>query len=133
MGIQAKLKICTGCEEPSYIYKSEGKNGKYCKSCWFKKEKPKAIAPVSKKKKEEMDIYSKLRTAFFVIHPYCEVKLPGCTGEATDVHHKAGRIGEYYLKTSEWLAVCRTCHKFIEENPIIAKELNFSKNRLGNM
>jgi hypothetical protein len=39
MGIQAKLKICTGCQEPSYIYKSENKSDKFCKQCWFKKEK----------------------------------------------------------------------------------------------
>jgi hypothetical protein len=115
MGIQAKLKICTGCQEPSYIYKSEGKSDKFCKLCWFKKEKPKAIAPVSKKKKEEMDIYSKLRTGFLIINPHCQVKLPGCTIRATDVHHLySGRDREkYYLKTTTWKSSCRTCHSVL--------------------
>lgn len=117
MEIQAKLKICTGCQEPSYIYKSEGKNDKFCKQCWFKKEKPKSIAPVSKKKKEEMDIYSKLRTGFLIINPYCQVKLPGCTIRATDVHHLySGRDREkYYLKTTTWKSSCRTCHKIVHD------------------
>lgn len=112
MGIQTKLKICTGCQEPSYIYKSEGKSDKFCKQCWFTKEKPKAIAPVSKKKKEEMDIYSKLRTGFLIINPYCQVKLPGCTIRATDIHHLySGRDREkYYLKTTAWKSSCRACH-----------------------
>jgi hypothetical protein len=116
-GIQAKLKICTGCQEPSYIYKSEGKSDKFCKSCWFKKEKPKAIAPISKKKKEEMDIYSKLRTGFLIINPYCQVKLPGCTIRATDVHHLySGRDREkYYIKTTTWKSSCRTCHKIVHD------------------
>jgi hypothetical protein len=29
-----------------------------------------------------------------------------------------------------WLAVCRNCHTFIEENPEAAKEMGFSESRL---
>lgn len=76
-----------------------------------------------------MDEYSKRRTAFLVIHNQCQAKLVGCTGKATDVHHKAGR-GDNHLKISTWLAVCRTCHRWIEENPDAAKELGYSETRL---
>lgn len=129
--IQAKLKKCAGCEQMKHIWKSHGKE-KYCKECWYTIEKPKSISPVSKKKREEMDSYSKLREPFLIAKPFCEAKLVGCTGKSTDIHHKAGRIGDNYLKIGTWLAVCRNCHTWIEQNPEAAKELNLSQSRLNN-
>jgi len=79
---------------------------------------------------ETMDDYSKLRSAFLVVHSICQAKLVGCTGKATDVHHKAGR-GENHLNISTWLAVCRSCHRWIEEHPNEAKELGLSQSRLN--
>ena len=127
--MQTKLKICNSCNKLKHIWKSHGKE-KYCKECWYTLERPKKISPVSKKMRETMDEYSKRRTAFLVIHNQCQAKLVGCTGKATDVHHKAGR-GDNYLKISTWLAVCRTCHRWIEENPDAAKELGYSETRLN--
>jgi hypothetical protein len=43
-----------------------------------------------------------------------------------------GRIGPLLLDISNYLAVCRECHKIIEENPEMAKKLNLSKSRLKN-
>lgn len=128
--LQTKLKTCNGCSLPKVIWKSEGKE-KYCKECWYSKEKPKSISPVSKKRKKERSTYSVIREAFLVVKPHCEAKLVGCTLKSTDIHHKAGRVGENYLKITTWLAVCRSCHKWIEENPNEAKELNLSENRLN--
>ena len=130
MSIQAKLKKCAGCEQMKYIWKSHGKE-KYCKECWYNIEKPKSISPVSKKRQGEMDKYSLLRDAFITAKPRCEAKLVGCTGNSTDVHHKAGRVGENYLKIGTWLAVCRSCHRWIEDNPEAAKELGLSESRLN--
>lgn len=62
-------------------------------------------------------------------NPMCQAKLIGCSGEATDVHHKAGR-GENLLKISTWIAVCRSCHTYIETNPAEAKEMGLSMSRL---
>lgn len=126
--MKTKLKTCNGCNKEKLIWKSHGKD-KYCKECWYTMEPPSKISPISKKMRETLDEYSKIRKAFLVIHPKCEAKLVGCTGSATDVHHKAGR-GENHLKISTWLAVCRTCHTWIELNPAEAKELGFSENRL---
>ena len=128
--IQVKLKPCSGCTERKQIWKSHGKE-KYCKECWYKKEKPKSIAPVSKKRKLEMDEYSKRRELFLIANPLCQAKLVGCTGKATDVHHTEGRVGENYLNMSKWKALCRSCHRWVEENPAEAKELNLSDNRLN--
>lgn len=127
--IQTKLKSCAGCQELKHIWKSHGKD-KYCKDCWHKLDEPKKISPVSKKMKVVMDEYSKKRAAFLIVHSKCQAKLQGCTADATDVHHKAGR-GENHLKISTWLAVCRSCHSWIELNPTEAKELGYSENRLN--
>jgi hypothetical protein len=128
--IQAKLKKCAGCSQLKHIWKSEKKE-KYCKECWYTIEKPKSISPVSKKRQVEMDEYSKRRLAFLALHTSCQAKLVSCTGKATDVHHKAGRVGDDYLNMNKWLAVCRSCHSWIEINPVEAKELGFSESRLN--
>lgn len=130
MSIQAKLKKCAGCEQMKYIWKSHGKE-KYCKECWYNIEKPKSISPVSAKRRVEMDEYGKKRTAFLIVNPHCKAKLQECTAKATDVHHKAGRTGDNYLKISTWIAVCRNCHRWIEDNPEAAKELGLSESRLN--
>jgi hypothetical protein len=130
MSIQSKLKKCAGCNELKHIWKSHGKE-KYCQPCWYSIEKPKSISPVSTKRRGEMDEYSRLRDAFLTAKPKCEAKLVACTGISTDVHHKAGRVGDNYLKIGTWLAVCRNCHSWIENNPLEAKELGFSQSRLN--
>jgi hypothetical protein len=128
--IQAKLKKCAGCNQLKHIWKSDKKD-KYCKECWYTIEKPKSISPVSKKRRGEMDEYSRLRDAFLTAKPRCEAKLVGCTGVSTDVHHSKGRVGDNYLNIGTWVSLCRSCHKFVEENPLEAKELGLSKSRLN--
>ena len=128
--IQVKLKKCAGCSQLKHIWKSHKKD-KYCKECWYSMEKPKSIASVSKKRQVAMDEYSKRRLAFLSLHTNCQAKLVSCMGKATDVHHKAGRVGDNYLNMNTWLAVCRTCHSWIETNPQEAKELGFSESRLN--
>ena len=118
-----KLKMCNGCSQPKYIWKSDGKE-KFCKECWFSKNPPTQIkksttkiAPISKKKKEEIDEYTKLRKLFMIAHPFCEAKLQGCIGEASDVHHLySGKDrSKYFLKMTSWKAVCRNCHHQIHD------------------
>jgi len=128
--ITPKLKKCSGCNQLKHIWKSDKKD-KYCKECWYSIEKPKSISPVSKKRQVEMDEYSRLRDAFLTAKPRCEAKLPGCTGVSTEIHHKAGRVGDKYLRIGTWLAVCRNCHTWIEINPAAAKDLGFSESRLN--
>lgn len=117
MSIQVKLKPCAGCKQMKHIWKSHGKE-KYCKECWYSMEKPKSIPPVSKKRKVEMDEYSKKRALFLIANPRCQAKLVGCTGVATDVHHCfSGKYRDkYYLNMSTWKAVCRACHSYIHDH-----------------
>ena len=129
--MQTKLKKCAGCKIEKVIWKSHGQE-KYCKECWYKIEKPKSISQISKKRKDDMDKYGKLREGFLIVKPKCEVQLLNCTGASTEVHHKVGRTGDNYLKISTWLAVCRNCHTWITENSKEAIELGFSESRLNN-
>jgi hypothetical protein len=128
--MQVKLKMCNGCKVPKPIWKAHGKE-KYCKDCWYSMEKPKPVPRLSKRRREDMDEYSKKRMLFLIANPVCQAKLVGCTGEATDVHHAAGRVGDNYLNMSKWRALCRNCHTWVENNPEEAKELGLSENRLS--
>jgi len=137
--LQAKPKKCDGCETIQPIWKKEGSK-RYCKHCWNSQDikglssikKPtarKALAAKSSKQEKLDELYSVLRAQFLKRKPYCQAHLPGCAINATDVHHKKGRIGNLLLDDTEFLAVCRSCHGWIETHPQEAKLLNFSKSR----
>lgn len=124
----AKLKECAACGEQKTIWKNHA-GEKYCKDCWYKKEPIKSPKPKSDKKAALDGIYSKLRKEYLTLYPYCQARLDGCTANSTDIHHMKGR-GVFYLDKNTWLSVCRTCHEWIERNPLEAKDLEFSKTRL---
>jgi hypothetical protein len=136
--LQAKQKKCDGCNEITNIWKKEGKQ-RFCKQCWSKQfkglsstKKPTAKKPLSPRssKQEKLDVlYSTLRGTYLRTNPMCKAKLPGCQINATDVHHMVGRTGDRLLDSTNFLAVCRTCHNWIEVNPKEAKLLGFSKSR----
>ena len=46
-----------------------------------------------------------------------------CGRKATEVHHYAGRAGKLLLEESLWLAICRSCHTDIHNQPTIARHL----------
>ena len=136
--LQPKKKKCSGCGELTVIWKSEGRE-KYCKQCWSchktsgvrqtsaKKRTP--LSPRSPKQKRIEAAYNVLRKSYLDKHNMCEAHLADCTTYATDVHHKAGR-GEHMLDQSTYMAVCRSCHQWIELHPNEAKEKGFSVERL---
>lgn len=136
--MKKKKKHCDGCNSDQFIWKNEG-GKKFCKTCWSchsgnVKLKPtakrKRIPPRSEKRIIADKRYSKLRKAFLEEKPMCEAHLSGCAGASSQVHHKAGRVGHLYLDVTKWLAVCHSCHVWIENHPEEAKELGFSLNRL---
>ena len=73
--------------------------------------------------------YSKLRREHLTNYPMCQAALPSCTHKSTDIHHKKGR-GIYHNNINTWLSVCRSCHTWIENNPIESKELGFTLKRI---
>ncbi len=87
---------------------------------------------LSVKREKQNKEYLKLRNVFLEENPICQAKLKGCTNEATECHHKKGRIGLLLTDLNNFLSVCHSCHSWIELNPLKAKELGFSKSRLAN-
>jgi hypothetical protein len=127
----AKPKICTGCGIEKPIWKKEGRQ-RFCKDCWSCHSSKNKIKPTQKKplspkssKKEKLDAaYAVLRQSYLKNHPMCEARLPGCNLSASDIHHKHGRVGDLYLDDTEYIALCRNCHRWIHDNPAKAKDLN---------
>jgi hypothetical protein len=133
-----KIKSCTICGLEGPIWKNH-EGDKYCKSCWSchkskdtKSQKPKT-SPSSSKLKQKSDkqkaidkAYTLMRKEYLNKHPMCEIKLPGCTGHATDIHHTEYR-GINTLAQATWLASCRDCHSWVHLNPKEARELGYLK------
>lgn len=80
-----------------------------------------------KRAKQERE-YKKNRRIYLELTPVCERCL---SATSTDVHHRKGRMGDLLVDATYFLAVCRECHKWIEENPIEAKNAGFSLSRLA--
>jgi len=70
--------------------------------------------------------YSKLRAEHLEKNPKCLL----CDAQATEVHHPEGRIGYRLTDSKNFKGLCHDHHVFIELNPLEAKRLNISYNRL---
>lgn len=87
----------------------------------------KPIAKFSAKKITELAIYRKARDKF-LSGKTCQY--PGCTSLHVVLHHGAGRIGSLLTDVRYFRALCDHHHRIVEENPLHAKELNLSVDRL---
>jgi hypothetical protein len=92
-------------------------------------KKQKAIPVFSEKHKKKLAEYRILRDQFMKEHPMCQASLICCTGLSSDLHHKAGRVGKLLTDTRYFMAVCRSCHSWIETHTQEAKDLEFSLSR----
>ena len=122
-------KICSteGCEYPIWSRKS-GKCKIHQDKNNIKKKKPKRtpVKKVSDKQKKRNAEYQKTRLEYLNEHKLCEV----CAKPATDIHHVQGRVGDNLTDTSKFMAVCRGCHTFIENNREWAYEKGYLLKRL---
>lgn len=91
------------------------------KGCYLMKSRG-GLKKVSRKKKEQDDIYYPLRDEFLKQNPTCQCCYQK---DATDVHHKAGR-GKFYLRVDTWLSACRPCHTRITDDRTWAESKGFS-------
>jgi hypothetical protein len=87
------------------------------------------IARRSKKRSKQERLYTQLRKDYLNEQPFCEVD--GCDSDSSEIHHMAGRVGELLTDVTKFLAVCRPHHRYIEANPIEAKEKGYSLSRLS--
>ena len=106
-----KFKICGG---------AECRHNRVIELSQSEKIKPRSV----KRAKQERD-YSCVREKFLLKNPDCE----RCQNVATEVHHKKGREGNLLCDTTYFMATCRECHIWIENNPLQAKREDWSLNR----
>lgn len=135
MSITPKKKLCSGCNQMTYIWKNVAGN-KLCKECATTgvavkpNIKAKPIPPRSQNRSKEERLYSAKRIIFLQEHPMCEAHLPGiCKEYSSEVHHKySGKDREeFFIDEKTWMAICRNCHNWIHNNSRDARKLGFLK------
>lgn len=72
------------------------------------------IAKQSDKMKDDLKVYRICRLNYLSRYPDCQLRLPGCDGIATDIHHCAGR-GINLNNVSTWKSACRECHSKLHD------------------
>jgi hypothetical protein len=105
------------------------------------------LARVSLRRLQELALYWERRRRFLREHPFCEFWL-ACRGvtqaeaiaargwvcrhgvwrrapRSSEVHHRDKRRGGRLLDETQWLAVSRRAHRFIEEHKGAARALGF--------
>ena len=139
-----KLKECSSCKKMIVLWKA---NPKLCKACWLKIKPSKQRSPpepnsipakqnksskpiknVSDKKLIELKEYRIVRDRYLKENPVCEFE--GCGSREVELHHKKGKVGKLLVDPRYFCSLCRNHHRYIEENPILAKELGLSVDRL---
>lgn len=90
-----------------------------------KKWKP--LKRVGKKMKGSLVKYGQAKLQYLEEHLICEVC---CKVEATQLHHKAGRLNALLWDKRYFLAVCFDCHQKIETKRAWAIENGYSLDRL---
>jgi hypothetical protein len=94
-----------------------------------KKLKPrKPIRKRSIKRAKQERVYEKNKAEYFETVEHCE--FPSCEVTNVTLHHMSGRCGDLLTDKSKFKALCWVHHQYCEENPLIAKELGLSLNRL---
>lgn len=69
---------------------------------------------MSKKRKTQLNEYSKLRKEYLAVYPKCQV----CEkNNSNQIHHRKARWGERLNDTTFFLAVCEDCHNTIHADP----------------
>lgn len=134
--MKAKKKICGECGEESFIWANRG-GRKLCKKCSTTgvdikpTYKAKPIASRSQKRTIQEREYSVKRKLFLQNNPMCQAHIQGiCTNQATECHHKRGRIGNDLTDETLFLALCHNCHEYIERERTWAIEMGFSIKRI---
>lgn len=93
-------------------------------------KKPKPIKKVSDKRAEQNKEYLKVRKEYLTEYPFCE--FPGCHRKSTECHHKLGRVEHLLTNPVYFAALCSEHHKWVENNPLQAKAMGLSLDRLTN-
>ncbi len=89
------------------------------------------INPFSKKRSKMSKEYQVVRIEYLLDNPMCEARVNCLGNKSTQIHHLEGKIGDLLTDKENFLATCAMCHQWLERNPVMAKDLGFSRNRLS--
>jgi hypothetical protein len=73
----------------------------------------KPIPKTSAKRKGKLKEYTPLRKQYLLDHPECQIKLIGCTGKATQIHHCSTSDLDF-LNIKTWKSADDFCHNQVE-------------------
>ena len=109
-----------------------GKYARYCGHFSGQINKPKPIAPRSKKLEKVMkNEYRPQVKEMIEAGTKCKVGSPVCTGKAQGFHHLQGRIGKLLTDTKKKIPCCNACNLFIEENSMWARANGFKLSKFS--
>jgi hypothetical protein len=82
----------------------------------------KMIRPRSRRMSKLMAYYRKRKAEYLTLNWQCEVHRDGTPHQATQIHHKRGKIGPLRFDERFWAGVCFSGHRFIDDNKQLARE-----------
>lgn len=138
-GTNEKPLISKRCQLHYKVFRAESNAKKNPKTEWksekrkemniFLNKKPQNHIPRRSKKRIVQELQYNADVKVYLVK--AENRICPVTGKQTNqVHHKKGRIGDLLLDQRYWLSVSSEGHDKIEMNPIWAKEMGYSLNRL---
>lgn len=90
----------------------------------------KGLARVSKKGRRRQAEWKAARAERLDRDNGC-CRYPDCTAQATDVHHKAGRIGRAFTDQDLLISLCRPHHMHVHAHPAESYRLGFMVRRVS--
>lgn len=118
---------CSFTGSPEYCFRHKEKGIK-------QPNKPKPIKKVSDREKARKAELKKMYPVFLSKpeNALCGLKLKGCLGKATVIHHLRGRIGDQVFEVKDWMASCIWCNIQVENDPkAIEKGLKIKQHSNG--
>ncbi len=73
----------------------------------------KPVKKVSESRAKELTEYPKLKRQYLEHKMICEIRLEGCTKNATEIHH-VSLSAKNFLNTNTWMGSCQSCHRAAE-------------------
>lgn len=108
--------------------------GRYCRIPGHTDVRIKPTEPIARYSPKREGInqkqYIPKQKAFLKTHPFCELKLEGCTKMAQGVHHVEGKETiEKLLNEKEWKAACNPCNGEAERKDAEARDKGLKKTK----
>jgi hypothetical protein len=89
----------------------------------------KKIAARSDKRVKDQKEYVKIVKSMLAENPNCEIKMEGCTGLATGLHHLRKRGPKNFLDRNNLKRSCDSCNLWVELNSKTALSKGFTISR----